>query len=262
MSQRVNVPGDKHLGSYFSLIELLFTVRYLAYIMKTIAEQIISFNSTLSFRGKLPKGIRLLNPFADNPAIMDITGQFYRKFYNDSKPRRMILGINPGRHGAGVTGIPFSDTKRLAEFCGINITEFRSHEPSSVFVYDVVNAYGGPKKFYQKFYINSICPLGFTLIGDKGREKNYNYYDSKELYEAVRPFIVKSIKQQLGFGFISDVCYIMGTGTNYKYMCMLNDKEKFFERVVPLEHPRFIVQYRLKKKDIYIKKYLDSLKEK
>lgn len=260
---RLNVrlkPIPRGNDKNFSLIELSFVVSYLAGM--TIAEKIISFNRSLSFKGKLPKNIRLLNPFADNPRIMPITEQFYHKFYNDSNPRRMILGINPGRHGAGVTGIPFSDTKRLGEFCGINITEFKSHEPSSVFVYDVINAYGGARKFYRKFYINSICPLGFTLVGSNGREKNYNYYDSKELYEAVRPFIVKSIKQQLAFGFSSDVCYIMGTGTNYKYMNIINEKEKFFDKIVPLEHPRFVVQYRLKKKDIYIKKYLDSLNQK
>ena len=233
--------------------------------MKTIAEGIISFNRSLSFKGKLPDGIRLLNPFKNNPDIMDITEKFYSKYYNDTKPRRMILGINPGRHGAGVTGIPFSDTKRLKEFCGINITQFSSHELSSVFIYDMIMAYGGVKKFYNKFYINSICPLGFTSIstgGTAAREKNYNYYDSKELFNSMYSFIVKSVNAQLRLGFSRDICYCMGMGTNYKYFNLINDKEKFFERIIPLEHPRFIMQYRLKKKDEYIKKYLAALKGK
>lgn len=235
-------------------------VNYLEFM--TTAEKIISFNKTLSFSGKLPEGIRLLNPFKDNPAIMPITREFYQKFYSDSKPRHMILGINPGRHGAGVTGIPFSDTKRLGEFCGINITQFKSHEPSSVFVYDVVQAFGGARKFYSKFYINSVCPLGFTFVGAKGREKNYNYYDSKDLYMMMRPFIVKSIRKQLSFGMSRDVCFCMGTGTNYKCFTEINGEEKLFGKIVPLEHPRFIMQYRQKKKDFYINKYLNSLREK
>jgi hypothetical protein len=227
--------------------------------MPTIAEQIIAFNKSLKFTGTLPQNIRLLNPFRDNPAIMPVVEEFYRKYYSDNRPRRMILGINPGRHGAGVTGIPFSDTKRLAEFCGIKITEFKSHEPSSVFVYDVIKAYGGPRKFYSKFYINSICPLGFTLAGEKGREKNYNYYDSPELYSAVYKFIVKSIRRQLAFGFSREVCYCMGTGKNFRYLTAINQSENLFDAIIPLEHPRFVVQYRLKKKHIYVKKYLDAI---
>lgn len=234
--------------------------------MKTIADSIVSFNKTLSFTGKLPNGITLLNPFKNNPRIMQITQQFYGKYYNDNNPRRMILGINPGRHGAGVTGIPFSDTKRLKEFCGISITEFSSHELSSVFIYDMIMAYGGVKKFYKKFYINSICPLGFTSKSSNGaatgsssgREKNYNYYDSPALFKAMYPFIVKSIRRQIAFGFSDDVCYCMGMGTNYKFLKAINEKEKLFKTIIPLEHPRFIMQYRLKKKDEYIKKYLDA----
>ncbi len=229
--------------------------------MKTIADAIVSFNKTLSFKGELPPGITLLNPFKNNPAIVKITEEFYGKYYSDNNPRRMILGINPGRHGAGVTGIPFSDTKRLKEFCGINITEFSSHELSSVFIYDMIMAYGGVKKFYKKFYINSICPLGFTSSGlSGGREKNYNYYDSPALYKAIYPFIVKSIRGQLAFGFSNEVCYCMGMGTNYKFLKAINEKEKLFSSIIPLEHPRFIMQYRLKKKDQYIKKYLNALK--
>lgn len=232
----------------------------------TIADHIISFNKNLSFKGKLPDGITLLNPFRDNPKIMDINREFYHKFYNDNNPRRMILGINPGRNGAGVTGIPFSDTKRLAEFCKINIMEFRSHETSSVFVYDVINAYGGVKKFYDKFYINSICPLGFTQPGKPrpngkpSKEINYNYYDNKELTTAVTPFIVKCVNEQLAMGMKDDICYVMGTGKNYKFMSELNERHNFFGKVVPLEHPRFVMQYRLKKKDEYVKKYLEALR--
>lgn len=244
--------------------------------MKTIADSIVSFNKTLSFKGELPPGITLLNPFKNNPRIMQITELFYGKYYSDNNPRRMILGINPGRHGAGVTGIPFSDTKRLKEFCGINITEFSSHELSSVFIYDMIMAYGGVKKFYKKFYINSICPLGFTSKSTNGakstngpasgvtggREKNYNYYDSPALYKAMYPFIVKSIRRQLAFGFSNEVCYCMGMGTNYKFLKAINEKENLFKTIIPLEHPRFIMQYRLKKKDEYIKKYMDALKGK
>ena len=76
----------------------------------TIADQIINFNSHLHFPGKLPPGIRVMNPFKEGPGIMDIMMQFYKKFYDDTKPRQLILGINPGRLGSGGTGVPFRET--------------------------------------------------------------------------------------------------------------------------------------------------------
>ncbi len=58
-----------------------------------------------------------MNPFKENPDALAISSAFYKKYYDDHRMRRLILGINPGRFGAGVTGIPFTDTKRLTEKC-------------------------------------------------------------------------------------------------------------------------------------------------
>ncbi len=135
--------------------------------MKTFAENINQFNKQINFSAKLPDGVRVLNPFKDNKEILPVSEIFYNKFYNDSRKRKLILGINPGRKGAGVTGIPFTDTKRLSEICNIKIESVNTHETSSVFVYDVIEKYGGVKKFYNDFYINSICPLGFIRLNKK-----------------------------------------------------------------------------------------------
>ncbi len=226
----------------------------------TFADKVIAFNRTLDFQGELPPGIRIMNPFREDETIIPISSAFYQKFYNDAEPRRMILGINPGRFGAGVTGVPFTDTKRLSEQCGIAYSGKETHEPSAVFVYDVIEAYGGTHRFYQDFYINSLCPLGFTKVDAKGRETNYNYYDSRELTEAVRGFIVASVRRQLEFGIRTDICYCFGTGKNERFMRALNQEYRFFDRIIPLEHPRYIVQYKLKSKQQYIDKYLDALR--
>jgi hypothetical protein len=225
-------------------------------VKKTFADQVIRFNKALEFRGKLPEGIRIMNPFKESAQVVDIMSRFYKKFYDDTNTRRIILGINPGRFGAGATGVPFSDTKRLAAFCGITVNGFQTHEPSSVFVYDVVNAYGGPEAFYRDFYITSICPLGFTSQRPNGKEVNYNYYDSKALSAAVYDFMVSSLRQQLGFGISTSVCYCMGTGKNAAFLQQLNEKERFFGQIIPLEHPRFVMQYKTKTKQEYIDKYL------
>ncbi len=224
----------------------------------TFAEKIISFLKELNFNGSLPEGISIMNPFRENPAVLPVVSQFYTRFYNDNNPRHIILGINPGRFGAGSTGIPFTDTKRLFEKCGLSIPGVITHEPSSVFVYEMIDAFGGPANFYSKFYISAVSPLGFTSPGKNGRELNYNYYDSKALIEAVYDFIVETIEQQLEFGINRDMGFSLGTGKNFKFLFELNNKKKYFDKIVALEHPRFIMQYKSKQKRYYIKKYLEE----
>jgi hypothetical protein len=227
--------------------------------MYLFAEKVIDFYSRLEFEGTLPSGISIMNPFRENPQIIPLISQFYRKFYNDSKIRHLILGINPGRFGAGVTGIPFTDTKRLSERCGLSFPGKVTFETSSVFVYEMIDAYGGPYKFYSDFYISSVSPLGFTSTGRNSKELNYNYYDSKQLTEAVYSFMIRTIEQQLEFGIQRDACFCLGTGKNFKFISELNNKFNYFGKIVPLEHPRYIMQYKSKEKGKYIAKYIDEL---
>ncbi|TVQ14602.1 MAG: SMUG2 DNA glycosylase family protein [Bacteroidetes bacterium] len=226
--------------------------------MNHFADRVIEFNQSLKLDAELPAGIRVMNPFRENPEAVRVSSAFYHKFYNDNDQRRLILAINPGRFGAGVTGIPFTDTKRLTENCGLHINDVSTHEPSSVFVYQVIEAYGGVEKFYRDFYINSICPLGFVRENSKGREVNYNYYDSKELQEIVLPFAVKSIRAYIDAGCKTDVCFCMGTGKNYKVLQQINREHAFFDRIIPLEHPRYVVQYKSAFTNDYISKYLKA----
>ena len=228
--------------------------------MLTFADKIISFYKDICFEGRLPEGISLMNPFGENPNIMDTISLFYRKYYSDNRDRRLILGINPGRFGAGTTGIPFTDTVRLENRCGLSLPGIKTYETSSVFIYEMIDNYGGPEKFYGDHYISSVSPLGFTVSGSKGRVVNYNYYDSRELTSAIMDFILESLRKQLDFGILSDTCFCLGTGKNFKFISELNREHHFFEKIIPLEHPRFIMQYRLKKKDLYIKSYLTKLK--
>ena len=39
----------------------------------------------------------------------------------------------------------------------------------------------------------------------------------------------------------------------------LNEKYGFFNNIIPLEHPRFIMQYNSKDKEIFLEKYLNAL---
>ncbi|MEO6869973.1 MAG: uracil-DNA glycosylase family protein [Ginsengibacter sp.] len=226
--------------------------------MKTFAQKIISFNKKLEFEGALPTGLRVMNPFKENKHATKISDQFYLKYYSDTNKRHLILGINPGRFGAGVTGIPFTDTKRLKEACGFDFPGVSTHEPSATFIYDMIKAYGGVEKFYSNFYIHSVFPLGITSVNTKGKEVNYNYYDSKELTEAVYDDIIENIKTQIRMGIATDLCYCFGTGKNEKFLKKINDEFHFFEKIIALEHPRYIMQYKYYSRENYIEKYLKA----
>lgn len=193
-------------------------------------------------------------PFSDIQTIAACK-TFYTKFYHDHLTRRMIIGINPGRFGGGVTGIPFTDPIRLEKACGIANDWPKKQELSSLFVYEMIEAFGGPVAFYQNFYITSVSPLGFTHLG-----KNLNYYDDKKLQEAIRPFVMDCFKRQFKFGIDRSTAYCLGDGKNFKYLQQLNNEEKLFGKIIPLSHPRFIMQYKLKSKQEYIRKYIDALK--
>ncbi len=228
----------------------------------TFADKVIRFNKQLSYTGPaLPPGIRIMNPFIEFTQTMEIAGSFYHKYYDDNNERYIILGINPGRFAGGVTGIPFTDPKRLAAECNISYEGKAVHEVSSVFVYEVINAYGGAEAFYKKFYINSLCPLGFTKIDGSGKETNYNYYDSKELQTTVTGFIIDNINKQIALGVNTDVCFCFGTGKNESFLRRLNDEYGFFKKIIALEHPRFIMQYKTASKQFYIDKYLSAFQE-
>ena len=223
----------------------------------TWAEKIMAYNRGLSFEGKLPRGISIMNPYAENALALEASDAFYRKYYSDDRPRALILGINPGRHGAGVTGIPFTDPKRLKDIVGIAWEGPVSHEPSSVYIYDMISAYGGPEAFYGRYFINSVSPLGYTICKN-GKEVNYNYYDSPLLQKRVMPFILSNLETLRNMGFDMDTVCCLGV-RNAKFLEGINEKGRYFRNIVPLEHPRFIMQYRLTRKQGYIEKYLGVL---
>lgn len=226
-------------------------------MIKTFGENVVEFNRNLKFPGELPEGFEVLNPFFDNAETLKVMSEFYRKFYSDYNRRKFIIGINPSRHGAGVTGVPFTDTKRLENVCGIEMKSAHTHEISSVFIYDVIENFGGAKKFYKEFYINSPFPLAIIRKTVKGN-LNANYYDDKNLFEAVKPFMIQSLKEHISLGLDTSEVFILGK-KNAIFIEKINKEEHFFDQLTVLEHPRYIQQYKSKEKQLYIDKYLIAL---
>ncbi|MEP7128083.1 MAG: uracil-DNA glycosylase family protein [Chitinophagales bacterium] len=221
----------------------------------TFAERVISFYSSLQL--SLPSTLQtvVLNPYREEK-VMDYVQQFFRKYCNDHQKRTFIFGINPGRFGSGATGISFTDPVALRDFCGIENNLGNKRELSSEFIYKVIAAFGGSEKFYRHFFITATSPLGFM----KGT-KNYNYYDDKKLQEAVTPFIRKTWKQQIALGAKNNMAICIGCGKNKKMLETLNADFPYFEKIISLEHPRFIMQYRRKKVDEYVEMYLKAAQD-
>jgi len=201
----------------------------------------------------LPKGIEVLFPQQDKQVI-EIVEKFFKKYFNDNHSRSLMLGINPGRYGAGITGVNFTAPKQLKENCGIDHHFKTSSELSAEFIYEMIREYGGVNKFYQDWFIGAVCPLGFIKNG-----KNINYYDDKKLEEAVTPFIIDCMNKLVDTGFNIERCLCVGGEKNFKFLSRLNEENKWFNQIIPLPHPRFILQYRRKQKDKYLHQYLMAL---
>ena len=202
----------------------------------------------------VPRGISVMNPYAERTTLRCVRA-FLEKYFDDSRPRVLVFGINPGRFGAGITGVTFTDPLALADFCGIPNALSRKRELSSVFIYDFIGQYGGPRAVYRDFFLTAVSPLGFTRGG-----VNLNYYDVPALRRSVTPFIVKSVEKQIAMGGRTDHAIVLGRGQNMKFMQELNEEHGWFGALHALEHPRWILQYRRPTAAKFADRYVETFR--
>lgn len=217
----------------------------------TVASKILSFYKSVQPPEGLPKDVGVLNPFE---SAFELTTAFYEKYYSDTNERIVLFGINPGRFGGGVTGIPFTDPHKLATNCGLTNELEKREELSSKFIYEMIETYGGPQPFYEKYYISAVSPLGYVKDG-----KNLNYYDIKNWKPLFKEYAVNMIEQQMDFPISQQIAYSIGQGQNLKFLNELNKEHQLFDQILPLPHPRWVLQYRLKRKAEFIQQYIDLL---
>ncbi len=222
--------------------------------MRSFAERAIDFYRNLRITESLPDGVEVLNPYAD-PRVDAVVDRFFRKFYREGRDRTILLGINPGRFGAGVTGITFTDPVRLEEECGIDNPFRKRSELSSRFIYEVIRANGGVGDFFSGFFLSAVSPLGFTRSG-----RNLNYYDDRALEIALKGFISRTMQMQCALGIRRDRAICLGEGRNYNYLRELNREQGWFGEIIPLPHPRWVMQYRFRQREDYVKAYLEAIR--
>jgi len=221
----------------------------------TFSKQILDFYFSLPKKLPLPNGVETIYPY-DNPETRDVTQRFFNKYYDDTRPRTYLIGINPGRLGSGITGIGFTDAYHLEKYCDIPSSFDKKAELSASFMFEVIEAYGGVEKFYADNFFTTVMPLGLLKNG-----KNYNYYDDKETESSLEPFITKTLLEQMSFPQAKPNIICVGTGKNLKYLQAFNEKYHCFESIDVVPHPRWVMQYRRKEKQKYIGIYLEALRK-
>lgn len=220
----------------------------------TVADHILSFLFGLRWTHPLPRGFEVMNPYGDE-TTRQLCKAFYQKYYGDQEERILMLGINPGRFGSGITGISFTDPVKLQTVCGIANDLPKKAELSADFIYRMIEGYGGAAAFYQRYFISALSPLGFLKDG-----KNVNYYDDPRLQKAATPFIIQSIAKMLTLPISPQKVFCIGEGKNVDFLRKLNSEHRWFAEVTALPHPRFIMQYKRKQVDEYLKRYLRVLR--
>ena len=218
-----------------------------------LAQEILEFYFSLPKPANLPEGIEVIYPF-DNEETRRVMRLFYEKYYSDTKPRHILFGINPGRNGAGMTGVGFTDPVLMEEVCGIPNSLEKTKELSASFICEVVEVYGGPEKFYGDFLFATVLPFGLLKNG-----KNYNYYDDAKTLGYFKPFICEGVQKQMNFSGIERSIATIEQGKNLDFLKKLNEDQQLFDVIEVLPHPRWVMQYRRKEKEKYIEHYIEKL---
>lgn len=223
--------------------------------MSTFAARLLHLLSSFPLPpAPLPGAVEVRSSFQD-PAVAAILTQFARKYYTANTRRVGIFGINPGRFGGGRTGVAFTDPVALSTSCGIaHDLPKQRRELSSEFVYKFIEALGGPATFYKHFFLSSVYPLELTHAG-----KNYNYYDSAAVTKALWPDMRRSLTRQAEeLCLRRDVAVSLGR-RNGEFLTKLNEELGLFKRIVVLDHPRFLMQYRRRYLAENVARYVEVL---
>jgi hypothetical protein len=71
--------------------------------------------------------------------------------------------------------------------------------------------------------------------------------------------IIENLESHVAIGLNAEVAFSMGQGKNFQFLEKINNEYQFFKKIVALPHPRWVMQYRLKRKQEFIREYIDKL---
>ncbi len=134
--------------------------------METIVDRKLEFHRDITQGGRRwigellrREGISILPGFMERIALVRA---FFRRYYGAPGPRVVLCGINPGRLGAGRTGLPFIDFQALSEL--MPGCRERGRERSARFVAGVIGHFGA-RRFFDGVYLTNLSWFGFEREG-------------------------------------------------------------------------------------------------
>lgn len=169
---------------------------------------------------------------------------FCQKFYGDAIPRIMICGINPGRHGAGKTGVPFLDFMSLSRL--IPGIERQDSEKSASFFFEVVRSFDA-ESFFRTFYVGNFSSVGYLRDG-----VNLNYHD---LPQAAREVVERNFLEEIE---AIHPTHVISLGKEV-HRTLHNLLSASIDCSLYLPHPSWIATYRSYEMDHWVARYRDAL---
>ena len=134
--------------------------------METIVDRKLEFHRDITrgrrrWIGELLRreGISILPGFIERIALVRA---FFNRYYGAPGPRVVLCGINPGRLGAGRTGLPFLDFDALGKL--LPGCRERGRERSARFVAEVIGHFGA-RRFFDGVYLTNLSWFGFEREG-------------------------------------------------------------------------------------------------
>lgn len=186
-------------------------------------------------------GICIPSDFVNNGDGIDA---FWQKYYGDAVPRIMICGINPGRLGAGKTGIPFLDYESLSQL--IPGVERMDSEKSAGFFFRVVESFGA-ESFFKTFYVTNFSSVGYLRDAN-----NFNYHDLPQpALEIVEQNFLEEIR-------LVEPTHVISLGRKV-HGSVLRLLPPGIDCSLRLPHPSWIATYRSYEMDHWVSRYRDAL---
>ena len=221
--------------------------------MKNIVDDYFSFYKIfrIKYSDILSKNnVGILSNFLENK---DHIIEFHKRFVQPNSPKIVLCGINPGRFGAGRTGIPFIDFDSLSEMLP-NIKNHES-EKSAKFFFSVVKAFG-EEEFYKNFHVTNISWYGFYQLD---KMKNVNY-DDKRINTEIAIFLIDKFVEEMNL-IQPDIIIPLSKNVYYE-LESLKEMGKIQAKIGPrLNHPGSPIVSKNKNlwKDIYVQTLTNCL---
>ncbi len=167
-------------------------------------------------------GISILRDFLDN---WDTIQRFNRHYYKDGAPKVVLCGINPGRLGAGKTGIPLIDFASLSTM--LPDIQRQDSERSAGFFHEVIQSIG-TERFYRHFYVTNI-----SWVGYQSQQRNVNY---DQLPSSAQDFVYQMFLSEMELVSPTTIIALGGVVRETLHTC-LKGSGVDLSRVLP--HPNY-----------------------